>query len=213
MNVENETEKSEESSTETETTTTTTTEAPEKTETTETKTEEKVEEKTEEKTEEAKVEPLTVEKLSAPEGFEITPEAAAPFLEILNGEMSVEDRANALIALHTKAISDASEASSKLWDDTQEEWKNEAKADPEIGGDKLPATLSNIGKLLDEFGTKELAEVFGLTGAGNNVHVVKFLNTIANKLTEGNFFTSGSPASDGNDPNAAAKRMFPSMKG
>jgi hypothetical protein len=40
--------------------------------------------------------------------------------------------------------------------------------------------------------------------------MIRFLNVIADKLTEGKFFTSGAPTGDSNDPNAAAKRMFPS---
>lgn len=179
------------------------------------KTEEKVEEKTEEKVEEKvekKLEPLTVESLTIPEGFEVEPELAKDFLEILNGDMQPKDRANALLALHGKTISTALEADSKLWDDMQTEWKDEVKADPDIGGAKLQPTLANVGKLLSEFGTDELKGVFDSTGAGNNVHMIKFLNVIADKLTEGKFFKAGSPSGQ-DDPNAAAARLFPSMKG
>jgi hypothetical protein len=160
------------------------------------------------------VEPLTVEQLTLPEGFELQPELSNKFIEILNdSELSPQDRANALLALHSETLTTASEAGSKAWDDMQTEWKDAAKADPDIGGAKLQPTLTNIGKLLDEFGDKEVRDVFDLTGAGNNVHMIKFLNKIADKLTEGNFFTAGNPAGGGDDPNAAARRMFPSMKG
>lgn len=154
-------------------------------------------------------EPLTVDKLTIPEGFEVQPELSAKFLEILNGDASPLDRANALLALHGETLNAASEASSKAWDDMQTEWKDEVKADPTVGGAKLQPTLNNIGKLINEFGNDELRSVFDTTGAGNNVHMVKFLNTIAEKLTEGNFFTASAP-SGGSDADATAKRMFPS---
>lgn len=157
-------------------------------------------------------EPLTVEQIAVPEGFELQPELANEFLEVLNGEMEPKERADALIALHAKTINAALEADSKAWDTMQTEWKDAAKADPEVGGDKLQPALNNIGKLLDEFGDKELRDVFGLTGAGNNVHMIKFLSKIADVMTEGKFFKSGSPA-QGNDPEAVAQRLFPSMKG
>lgn len=169
--------------------------------------------KTEEtKTEEVKVEPLTVEALTLPEGFELQEEMANEFLEILNGDSSPQDRANALIALHTKNLAEAQEADSKAWEKMQTEWRDEVKADSDVGGDKLQPALANIGKLLDEFGSPELKGVFDMTGAGNNVHMIKFLNKIAGKLTEGNFFSGGIPSTS-NDPDAAAKRMYPSMKG
>lgn len=154
-------------------------------------------------------EPLTVEQLKIPEGFEVQPELSGKFLEILNGDQSPLDRANALLALHGETLNAASEASSKAWDDMQTEWKDEVKADPTVGGAKLQPTLNNIGKLINEFGNDELRSVFDTTGAGNNVHMVKFLNTIAEKLTEGNFFTASAP-SGGSDADATAKRMFPS---
>jgi hypothetical protein len=190
------------------------------TEETETKTESLVtqeenkteETKTEETQEEVKVEPLTVEQLSAPEGFEIQPELASEFLEILNGEMAPGDKANAFLALHAKTISAAQEADSKAWDEMQTKWKDEVKADPDIGGAKLQPTITNIGKLISEFGNDDLKEVFNFTGAGNNPHMIKFLNKIADKLTEGNFFKAGTPAG-ADDPDAAARRMYPSMKG
>lgn len=158
----------------------------------------------------AAVEPLTVEALAAPEGFEIEPAMAEDFLKIVNdGEMDPKDKANALIALHAKTITAASEASSVAFDEMQTKWRDEVKADPDIGGAKLQPTIANVGKLLDEFGNAELKEVFDFTGAGNNIHVIKFLNVIADKLTEGKFFTGGSP-SKSDDPDAAARRMYPS---
>jgi len=163
----------------------------------------------EQKTEETKVEPLTAESLKVPEGFELQPELSAKFLDILNGDGSPQDKANGLLNLHAEVLNAASEASSEAWDNMQTEWKNNVKADTDVGGDKLPATLNNIGKLVDEFGTKELKDVFTLTGAGNHIEMIKFLNKISNVLTEGNFFKAGSPSGQ-DDPNAAAKRMFPS---
>jgi 2-oxoglutarate dehydrogenase complex dehydrogenase (E1) component-like enzyme len=211
MSVENETTSSTTSETDT-TETLTETKAPESlvNETAETKTEETKTEET--KVEETKVEPLTVESLTLPEGFELQPEMASEFLEILNGDQSPQDRANALIALHGKTLTEASEASSKLWEEMQTTWKDEVKADPDIGGAKLQPAITNIQKLIDEYGTSDLKDVFALTGAGNNIHIIKFLNKVANVLTEGKLFTAGSPAG-ANDPDAVAKRLFPSMKG
>jgi flagellar biosynthesis GTPase FlhF len=174
------------------------------------KTEEKstVEEnKTEEvKTEEVKVEPLTVESLSIPEGFELQEEFSNKYLEILNGDMEPKDRANALLTLHSETMNAAEEARSKAWDDLQTTWKDEAKTEFK---EKLQPTISNINKLVDEFGDDKLVELFGTTGAGNSVHMIKFLGKIADVLTEGNFFKAGSPSGQ-DDPNAAAKRLFPS---
>jgi hypothetical protein len=179
------------------------------------KVEDKVEDKKpdDQKVEDQQVEPVTVEQLTVPEGFTLEPELATDFLKIVNdGEMDPKDKANALIALHGKTISAALEADSTAWDNMQTEWKEAAKADPDVGGAKLQPALTNIGKLLDEFGDKETRGVFDLTGAGNNVHMIKFLNKIADTLVEGKFFKARSPSGQ-DDPDAAAKRLYPTMKG
>jgi hypothetical protein len=66
----------------------------------------------------------------------------------------------------------------------QEQWSNEVNADPDVGGDKLAPTTGAIAKIIDKYGTKELRQAFDLTGAGNNLHVIKFLAKIAKDLTE-----------------------------
>jgi hypothetical protein len=124
-------------------------------------------------------------------------------------EMSPKDRANALVALQVKAAQAASEASSQAWSEMQTKWRDEVKADPEIGGEKLQPALGRVGKLLNEFGSEELSSVLDLTGAGNNIHVVKFLDKVAQKLTEG----GAVPGLPSGQTTTAAQRLFPSMKG
>lgn len=154
--------------------------------------------------------PLTAEDITVPEGFEVDEALRDSLLETMNNaDLSAKDRTAALIDLHTKALTQASEMASKQWDDLQEQWQNEAKADPVIGGQKLPQAIASISKLVTEYGTPELAQVFEMTGAGNNPHMIKFLYNVAAKMTEGGF-SPGSPA--GGDT-TAAQRMFPSMKG
>lgn len=150
--------------------------------------------------------PLTTADLFLPEGHTLDPTLSTEFLDVINNqEMSAADRANALIALQAKVLTAASEASSAAWDQTQTEWQNEVKT---AYGDKLVSTMESVAKLVEEFGSPELRQVFDLTGAGNNVHMVRFLSTLASKLTEGGGPMPGTPAST----LSPAQRMFPSMK-
>jgi hypothetical protein len=155
--------------------------------------------------------PLTAEDITFPEGFEVQETFRDEFLTVVNNqELSPKDRAQALTDLYTKAATAASEASSQAFADLQKTWQDEVKADPTIGGDKLTPTLAAVNKLVGEYGTPELLEVFAATGAGNNVHVIKFLNTVAGHLTEGKPVTAAAPVNQEQD---RAARMFPSMKG
>lgn len=155
--------------------------------------------------------PLTAEDITFPEGLEISDERRDEALSIINNrELSPKEQLQALVDLQGKLAKEASDTISGSWASTQKEWQDAVKADPTIGGDKLPATLAAVNKLVSEYGSPELVEAFALTGAGNNVHVIKFLNTVAGKLLEGGLVPGGSPTNQAGD---AASRMFPSMKG
>lgn len=168
------------------------------------------------KTEEPKEEPtpefvpLTADDIVIPEGMEVAEDLRDEFLGIVNNqELDPKERVNQMIGLYGKALTAASETNSKAWADLQSEWQSKVKADPEIGGAKFDATINKIGKLVEEFGSDELRGAMDMTGAGNNPAIIKFLATLADKLTEGSF-TSGNPT---NGDGSAASRMFPSMKG
>lgn len=166
-----------------------------------------------EKTETAVVEkfvPLTAEDITMPEGLEVNEAIRDEALTIINNrELSPKEQLQGLIDLQGKLAKEASDTISETWTNTQKEWQDAVKADPTIGGDKLPTTLAAVNKLVSEYGSPELVETFALTGAGNNVHVIKFLNSIAGKLLEGGAVPASSPSNQGED---AASRMFPSMK-
>lgn len=155
-------------------------------------------------------EPLTTDDISFGEDAEVDPELQTELLEVFNNqELDSKSRAQALADLHMKAMKKAGEASAKAWSDMQTTWQDEVKADADVGGEKLQPALDRIGRLVKERGSPELLDALALTGAGNNVHVIKFLDSVAKDLTEGGP-VSGGPKSD---ERSAAAKMFPSMKG
>lgn len=153
--------------------------------------------------------PLTVDGIKIPEGSEANAESLTKFTEILNdSKLSPGDRANALVSLQAEITKAASEGASKAWDDFNTAQQDEVRKDPEIGGAKLEATLGAIGTLLNTHGSPELRTVFDNSGAGNNIHVVKFLSKIAGLVGEGKPLAAPAPAKSQDD---VATRMFPSM--
>lgn len=152
--------------------------------------------------------PLTSEDLSFPEGVEVKEEVRGEFLDILNNrEITPAEQAQKLVDLQMRLSQEASEAGSTAWTEMQTQWQDEVRNDPEVGGAQLDGVLLNVGKVVEQYGTPELREVFDLTGAGNNIHVVKFLNAIAKDMTEGGH-VSGTVAPKPTDPAAS---LYPSM--
>ena len=154
--------------------------------------------------------PLAATDLSFPEDVEVNSALVDEFLGVVNNaELDAKGRAQALIDLQVKAMREASEAGSQAFADMQKTWQDEVKAYPAFAGEKLQPALGRIGRLLTEYGSEELNEVLDMTGAGNNLHVICFLDNIAGKLVEGGP-AFGAPRTQ---EASAAQRLFPSMKG
>lgn len=140
----------------------------------------------------------------------LDPALGGEFIALMNDEAKTPaERAQGLVDLQAKAVKAMSEKAVADWDTLQTKWQDEMKADPEIGGDKLEANLSRISTLLNVHGSPELREVLNATGAGNNVHVAKFLSKVATALGESLPAPAAVPGAGQTDP---AKTMFPNMK-
>lgn len=168
-------------------------------------------------------EPVTIDQLSLPEGFEaLVLEtrknaegveepvlATAEALRILNdSSMSRKDRAQALLELNTKILANLVEEQSATWRAMNDDWISKSKELPEIGGAKLPETLAGIKKGLDTLGaTPAFYEALRITGAGNHPEVIRILYAATKHLKE------GTPVS-GEPPKGKltlASTLYPSM--
>ena len=152
--------------------------------------------------------PLTPEVVKLPEGFTVDQPVMDKFLGILNDQkMSLADRANGLANLQAEVLKSQSEKAMADWEAMNATWQDEVKADPEIGGAKLDGTLSAISTLINTHGSPELRQIMDATGAGNNVHVVRFMAKIATLLGEGRPATgTPSPASV-----PVEQKLYPTM--
>lgn len=159
------------------------------------------------KTEAPKAEPLTKEALTIPEGFQADDASVGKFLEIANELGLSKEGASKLVGLQAELAKQASEAGSKLWEETQTQWQDQVRADPEIGGTKLQENLGIIAKLLDSHGNAEVRQAFDITGAGNNPAVIKFLIKVGKELGEGKPVLGG----PGNAPADAASILYPNQ--
>lgn len=117
----------------------------------------------------------------------LAPEAVQGFLDLYAGQVQAQYEAHAAeVAAWTEAV----------------------KADPEIGGDKLNASLATAHKARDAFGTPELVEVLDVYGLGNHPAVVKFFVNAGRAISEDVLVQGSSGAAPTRN---AAQTLFPSM--
>ncbi len=164
-----------------------------------------------EKPVEAKPNAFDAKALVLPEGAQLDEATIGKFSELAKETGLSQEGAQKLFDLHQETIKAATEASTRLWSETQTQWVNEVKADKDIGGDKLPGVQQVIGKILDnpEFAATGVKEAFNLTGAGNNPAILKTFYNMARALTEGQH-VAGNPAR--NMPASAADAIYPHLK-
>lgn len=155
------------------------------------------------------VEPLKVEDLVLPEGFEVNDEAQTSFVEILNDkDLSPAELANKLVSLQATMAQAASDSISDAWNTMQDEWKAAAQSHPEFGGSKLAPTLGSIKELIGEVMGDQASEVFDamdLTGMGSHPGLISLLAKLAGERAEGRLVI-GSPTAP---TPSAAEVMFP----
>ena len=154
--------------------------------------------------------PDKYEDFTMPEGIEVDTAMMDEFKPLAKELGLTQEAAQKLIDIqtkHAKAFADAEQAE---WDDLNKQWQETAKADKEIGGDKLPEVLSNVNKVLEKLGTEALTETLEWSGMNNNPEVVRLLNRIyVNFMKEDNVEPANAAAAT--TEKSRADRIFPSM--
>jgi len=154
-----------------------------------------------------------------PEGFVLDKDVATEFGTVAKGLNISQAGAQELVDLYVKHAQEAQNAPYQAWTEVQERWRNEINNDPDIGGSKLNGVRASIGKLFDSLGEKvsdPFRAAMDYTGAGNNPDVVRWLNVVAKRLTEGGPVRGGGPSTEGQlAPGAgrpsAAQAIYPNL--
>ena len=133
---------------------------------------------------EAAPEPLSASDLTLPEGAEVDEAAMASFLEFSTAQNFTKEQAQGALDLYAQQITQLGETFHKQWETTQAEWQEQCRALPDIGGDKLDASLAEVAKVVDKYGSQDLRTALDVTGAGNHPAVVQFLHRIAKVVNE-----------------------------
>jgi hypothetical protein len=117
--------------------------------------------------------------------------------EILaDDKLPPQERMQKLIDVYGGLAKAAADSNGKAWNDLQDQWQTEVKADPTIGGDKLVPTQQMISKAIDTLGpdsAKAFRSALDFTGAGNNPAIIKGLAAFAKLAVEGGHVTGAPP--------------------
>lgn len=148
--------------------------------------------------------------LTMPDGVELDTElmdALGPTmaeLKLSNGhaQMLVDKYIEAQTAREAKRAEE--------WTQTINGWADQARADPEIGGNKFDATLASAKSALTRFGTPELNSYLETSGAGNHPEVIRLMAKVGAMIGEDNPAITDNPGKAAEtDP---ARTLYPNDK-
>jgi hypothetical protein len=135
----------------------------------------------------AQPEPVTYEDFTLPEGAVLESEALDQARALFAQSKLPQEQAQKFIDLAVSREQAAAQKGVQAFVDLQTRWVSEIKADPEIGGDKLQASMAQAARAIDRLGVPGLKEALNLTGAGNNPAIVKAFVRLGQMVSEDRF--------------------------
>jgi hypothetical protein len=162
----------------------------------------------------AKAEPELVIKF--PDGVKVDDATLGEF-KALAKELGLKgEQAQKAADFYVKAQAATTERSQQHWAQVRKEWTDQARADKELGGDKLPASVEFARKTIARFGGERQGEavlsILKDSGLDNHPEMLRFLVNVGKQISEDN-----SGGVTGNGGKGATSReeflrgMYPTM--
>ncbi len=139
-------------------------------------------------------EPAAYTDFRLPEGATVDPAALDRARSLFAEARLPQEQAQKFIDLAVSREQAAAHKGVQAFVDLQNKWVSEIKADPEIGGPRLEASMASAARAIDRLGVPGLKEALNLTGAGNNPAIVKAFVRLGQMVSEDRFATATAAA-------------------
>lgn len=151
-----------------------------------------------------------------PEGVKLEATEATELQTYAKTHNLTQEQAQALVdrTLKTRSDTEASVVAKQKESlvTLTKDWEAQTKADKDLGGENLTATIATAVKARDAFGSPELTKMLNDTGFGNHPEVVRFFAKVGKAMSEDKFVQGNAGVGAAANPDAArAARMYPSM--
>ena len=131
--------------------------------------------------------PVEYTEFTLPEGMSVDADALGQARALFSEARLPQEQAQKFIDLAVSRERAVAENGARAFVELQNKWVSEIKADPDIGGTKLQASLASAARAIDRLGVPGLKEALDLTGAGNNPAVVKAFVRLGQMVSEDRF--------------------------
>lgn len=132
-----------------------------------------------------------------PEGVDLDEKGAESLTALAREHKLAPEAAQKLVDLYADRV----QAQANAFKEMVTGWETEVKRDPEIGGDKLTATIAVAKTAIDKYGSPALLGLLDSSKMGSHPEVIKFLHKVGLTLKEDTVVT-------GKPPVAPAKSFY-----
>lgn len=123
-------------------------------------------------------------------------EAAAPLFKELGLS---QEQAQKLVDFQAAQVQAGQQGQMDAFNQLKNDWVDQAKADPEIGGDKFDENVGIAREALKKFGNEGLTKLLNDFGMGNHPEVIRLMAKVGRLTKEDNPDDTGNPPSKPND--------------
>jgi hypothetical protein len=144
-----------------------------------------------------------------PEGITLDPEVGTDLKSLAKDLNLSQEQAQKVADLGAKMSTRWTDALQSQIQAQSDAWVDAAKADKEIGGDKLNENLGLAKTALGKFGTPELRELLNTSRLANNPEVIRLLVKVGRAISDDSRAIGGGGTST---PKSAADVLYPSQQ-
>jgi len=148
--------------------------------------------------------PEAYEDFKLPEGVELAPETATELKSLAKELGLTQEQAQKLADLGGKQAQALAGQHQQMLEQLGKDWETAARADKDIGGDKLPESLATAKRALTQFGSPALTQLLEESRLGSHPEVIRMLAKIGKAVGEDKVIT-GSEAKPTKD---LAQRLY-----
>src|SRR5690554_3998321 len=132
-----------------------------------------------------------------PEGTEIDADVMTEFKGLAKELGITQEAAQKLIDLQASMEQKRAETLQQMVADQSQQWANQVKNDPEIGGENYDQSVALAVKTIETFGSPKLRTLLNDSGLGNHPELVKFCHRIGKAISEDKLVMGGTQNSSG----------------
>ncbi len=151
--------------------------------------------------------PIASESVTLPKGMTLDDGAMSEATALFQRARLDQATAQKFVDLAMSREQAAQQRGAQAFNDLQNKWAGEVKADPEIGGVRLESSLAAAARAIDGVAVPGLREALHVTGAGNHPAIVKAFVRLGQMMAEDRFLGAQDTGTPG-APLTLAERLY-----